>query len=277
MQKICVLIPCYKPSKKFLWESISSLEFASFQHNVEISILIGLDGEPDPEIHLILEVLKKKCRKSKLNFIIFPKVGIVGTLNSLIKLADCDFIARQDCDDMSLPMRFKIALDFMNSHSEVSFIGTQTIRINEFSQPLWFQKTYPTKMLHQMIYSSIYNNPISHPTLFLRRSVFDSAIQYRNVCGAEDWHLYNDLWFRGHKSYSLNNTSLLYRIHSGQLTKKLLSKEIRKAEQNYTLEALKIAYPSIYNRYYYFLKFLSRTNPLSYPNFLSVLHKMLSK
>ena len=78
-------------------------------------------------------------------------------------------------------------------------------------------------MLGQMIYSSIYNNPISPPTLFLRRSVFDVATRYQHVNGVEDWHLCNDLWLKGYKSQTLEIKTILTHINEEHMTNKILN------------------------------------------------------
>ena len=41
-------------------------------------------------------------------------IGLTKSLNKLIKLSNNKYIARQDSDDISLPNRFKIQLDYMN-------------------------------------------------------------------------------------------------------------------------------------------------------------------
>ena len=274
MQKICVLIACNKPIKRYLWESISSIELASFCGNVEIDIFIGFNGDAAMEMLAMIDLLKKRCKRCKVEVFTLPRAGIADTLNSLIDNADCDFIARQDFDSMALPMRFKSLLEFMNCRSETSFIGTQDIRINQLSQPLRIQKSYPTTMLGQMIYSSIYNNPISPPTLFLRRSVFDVATRYQNVNGVEDWHLCNDLWLKGYKSQTLEIKTILTHIHEENMTNEILKTKIRKKEQVTTLKALKSSYPLVYGRYNHLLRLLGSINSTLSPFFLKSLHRI---
>ena len=60
MQKICVLIACNKPKKRYLWESISSIELASCG-NVEIDIFIGFNGEATIELLTMVDLLKRRC------------------------------------------------------------------------------------------------------------------------------------------------------------------------------------------------------------------------
>ncbi len=274
MQKICVLIVYRKKQKRYLWESISSVELASFFSNVEIDILIGFNGEVETEILAMVDQLKRRCKRCRLEVFTLPRAGIADTLNSLIDMADCDFIARQDCDSMALPMRFKSSLEFMDCSNEISFIGTQAIRINQLSQPLRVQKTYPTSMLGQMIYSTIYNNPISPTTLFVRRCVFNTATRYQNIDDAEDWHLYNDLWLKGYKSHTLEAKTLLSHVNAKDMANRILKTKIRRNEQLSTLKALKASHPLAYGRYNHLLRLLGSINSTLSPIFIKPLHKI---
>ena len=71
MQKICVLIACNKPIKRYLWESISSIELASFCGNVEIDIFIGFNGDAAMEMLAMIDLLKKRCKRCKSKFLLY--------------------------------------------------------------------------------------------------------------------------------------------------------------------------------------------------------------
>ncbi len=51
-------------------------------------------------------------------------MGLNATLNKCLKMAEGEYIARQDGDDISLPDRFKKEIEFLDLHKEFAFVST---------------------------------------------------------------------------------------------------------------------------------------------------------
>ena len=142
-----------------------------------------------------LEVLKKyelKDERIKV-FRNNKNIGLTKSLNKLIKLSNYKYIARQDSDDMSLPNRFKLQLEYMNlkkisvSTSLAKLKGSQQIR---------------PKISHLLPHKSIIKmkNPFVHGTMIIEKSLLEQVNLYdENFYYAQDFKLFYDLVKKGIK------------------------------------------------------------------------------
>jgi len=222
MPLLSVIVPVHKPITSYLVQSVISL-INSTPKDSEIHV--GLDGQCDAAPLAALEEIRSQFKQKEIRISVFPRQGLVKTLNRLVHCSDCTYIARHDSDDVSLPGRFDQQLTAMQLQPEMSFCGTQIKRCNKDLKPYTQQRWYPTSFRRQLLYAALLNNPIAHPTLMIKRGLFD-RYQYQEVIGAEDWDLYIRLWEEGHKSFNLNQRGLLYRIHSQQITRQSRDSEL---------------------------------------------------
>jgi glycosyltransferase involved in cell wall biosynthesis len=141
-------------------------------------------------------------------------VGIVESLNNGLDLARGEYVARMDCDDISLSQRLARQVAFMDSHPEVGACGMWVKTMGEPAGDVWQHPTDPEIVKCRLLFESV----IAHPSAMMRRNFFGEAgLSYRNSypC-AEDY----DLWVRCAKNFPLLNIPdvlLLHRIHSGQV------------------------------------------------------------
>lgn len=213
MPQISVLLPVYRADPAQLALSMASVLLSGID---DLELVVGLDGSAEPEL---LEVLEPMTGGGAVpvRVLQLPKQGLVGTLNALIDASDSRYIARQDADDLSLPLRFSRQRQALEANPASGFCGTQICRCNHQLQPYRHQRLYPIRLRTQLAYAALLNNPIGHPSLMLRRSAL-GELRYRDVPGAEDWQLYVELWQRGVRSFNLDSTELLYRTHHKQIT-----------------------------------------------------------
>jgi glycosyltransferase EpsE len=213
MALISVLLPVYCVKAEHLALSIASVMLSACD---DLELLVGLDGPAQADLHEALDLMLVNAR-FHTRVLTLPRQGLVSTLNALIDASDSSYIARQDADDYSLPLRFSRQCQALESDRVNGFCGTQVCRCDAQLRPRVLQRNYPTALRGQLAYASLFNNPIAHPSLMLRRSALQ-GLRYKEVPGAEDWQLYADLWQRGVRSFNLASTELLYRTHPGQIT-----------------------------------------------------------
>jgi len=215
MPLVSVILPVYKSNPAHLTASIAS---AISSAPVDSEIHIGLDG---PYCTSGLEQIER-IQSFYVNKVIritqLPKLGLAYTLNTLIERSDCQYLARQDSDDICLPKRLGEQLKALETSKASSFCGTQITRCDINLKPHKRQRLYPRSFRGQLIYASLLNNPMAHPTLMLKREILE-RIKYRPVGVAEDWDLYIQLWQAGYRSFNLDQSGLLYRMHPEQATK----------------------------------------------------------
>jgi len=123
------------------------------------------------------------------------RVGLAAGLNKLIdsalEHAQWAFFARMDADDECLPSRFDTQKQFLLEHPDIDVLGARCREVDESGMHL---RTKSLPRTHGEIVGSLpRRNPLNHPTVMMRRCVFDSGLRYRPDVGlVEDWHLWID-------------------------------------------------------------------------------------
>nr|WP_246287183.1 glycosyltransferase family 2 protein [Schumannella luteola] len=141
--------------------------------------------------------------------------GVARGLNHLLELADSDYVARMDADDLVLPGRFARQLRALRRHRAELLFST----VVEFSErPRRVRPPAPLTItpeafgLHLLL-----TNPVSHPTLLATRAVLDDLGGYAAV-PAEDYELWLRAAAAGRRLARDAAPVLAYRMHPSQIT-----------------------------------------------------------
>ncbi|WP_094584264.1 glycosyltransferase [Synechococcus sp. BO 8801] len=119
--------------------------------------------------------------------------GLAHGLNQLVEEVLRDpaigLIARMDADDESLPGRMERQRRFLAEHRQVDILGTACHEVDEHGAYLQLKRM---PLSHRAIVATLpRSNPLNHPTVMLRRRVFESGLRYReDVKRTEDYHLW---------------------------------------------------------------------------------------
>ncbi len=114
---LAVLMPVYN-AEKFLDESISSILTQTYR-NFEFLILD--DASTDNSLEIIKNYAKKDKRISVLTN--RKNQGEAKCRNILLKNCKTEFIAWMDADDISLPERLQIQIDFLNQNPNIDIVS----------------------------------------------------------------------------------------------------------------------------------------------------------
>lgn len=158
---ISVIMSVYN-EEKGVSEAIESILNQTYK-NFEFIIID--DGSTDKSYEVIKNFAKKDDR------IIFMKnknnLGLTRTLNKAIRRSRGEFIARQDADDVSLPKRFEIQLDFLKKNPNYSFCGCNGF-IKQTNEDLlkFFE-------FNDIVKNLIIKNCFYHSTIIIRKIVFN--------------------------------------------------------------------------------------------------------
>lgn len=118
MVKVSVLVPVYKTKLEYLKESIESILNQSFK---DLELVIVDDCPNDSREEFIKGYSDSRIRYYKND----KNLGISETRNKLLSLARGEYIAIFDHDDISLPNRLQLQVDYLDSHSFVGVVGGQ--------------------------------------------------------------------------------------------------------------------------------------------------------
>lgn len=200
--KISVLMPAYN-SEKYIAEAIESILNQTFG---DFEFIIINDGSTDATPEII-----RKYNDSRIRFIDNPNnQGLITVLNQGLELARGEYIARMDSDDISVPERLELQVDYMDKHPDVGVLGGWCLKFTNDG------KTQILKMLENPGLLDLFShgNLVSHPSVMMRAAVLKKyGLKYDiNYPHAEDFALWVQFAIVS-KIYALPRVLVKYRWH----------------------------------------------------------------
>ena len=187
MPRISVISGAYNIGKCYSFrksiESILDQSFADFE------FIICNDGSSDDTAQLLLEYAQ---RDSRIKVIENEKnLGLAASLNRCIEMSSGEYIARHDLDDYNDADRFKLQLEFLDSHPEISVLGTQVYLFDE--EGVWGEESFPCEVSKK---DFLFTSPYKHGSVMMRREALYNAGLYRvakETYRTEDYDLFMTL------------------------------------------------------------------------------------
>jgi glycosyltransferase involved in cell wall biosynthesis len=211
------LITVYMPvfnAAKFLDQSISSILDQTFSN---FEFIIVDDASTDNS----WKIIKSYARKDKRIVSIRNKInlGVSLTSNIAISQAKAKFLARMDADDISLPNRLSLQINYLKSNSQVVAVGGQCIVIDEFDNIIG-NKNFPTEFnkIKDMIFWAI---PMQQPSMMINLSNLPKKFNWYqpNQSSAEEINIMFRFMLYGQIT-NLKDNLLFYRHLNGSLSHK---------------------------------------------------------
>lgn len=208
---ITVAMPVYNAGK-YLRSAVMSIINQSYVH---WELIIIDDGSTDNAIQSLndIEDVRVKIIQDGLNR------GLAARLNEIIDMANGDFIARMDQDDLSYPDRFELQLNLLLDHPDFDMVAGKAIRISENNQTLGYLPFFlNTRSVSSKPWLGIY---MPHPTWMGRVAWFR---KYRYASPAPYLCEDQELLLRSSESSHFSVTEevvLAYRVRDSVPFKKL--------------------------------------------------------
>ncbi|MEK7069690.1 MAG: glycosyltransferase, partial [Patescibacteria group bacterium] len=224
---VTVLMPVYN-GEKYLKKAIESILSQNFK---EFEFLIIDDGSTDKSAEIIKSFNDARIRMESNG----ANLGLIKTLNKGFGMSKGKYIARMDCDDISLPNRLSTQVSFMEKHPEIGVCGSWVKIIGLKNE---FINKYPQNNEEARAYL-LFNTPLAHPAIIIRKSILEIC-QFKydeNYRHAEDY----ELWSRIIDYAQISNIPkvlLHYRMHHESVSKKNSSEQAENSNR-VRLELLK--------------------------------------
>jgi glycosyltransferase involved in cell wall biosynthesis len=210
MPTISVILPVYNgfPYLQLAVESILTQEFQDFE------FIVINDGSTDSSESII-----KSINDSRIRFLQQRNQGLPATLNTAIGLARSEFIARQDQDDISFPLRLQKQAEFLNANPDIGMVGTNA--------EIWVGDRKTDRLLAHpaddasIKFNLLFDNPFVHSSVMIRRSVFEKIGGYcenKSRQPPEDYELWSRV-AREFKVANLPEVLLAYREVPGSMSR----------------------------------------------------------
>ena len=216
--KISVLLPVYNAAS-FIGESIQSI---LDQTESDFELFIIDDCSTDNSLQIIESFQDSRIilRKKEKN------TGYTESLNWGIDQARGKYIARMDADDVSLPKRFEKQVLFLEQNQHIAICGTDA-RVEGSN----LKFNYPTEPkaieAHLLLGSSLI-----HPSIMGKVEIFKQFKYDKLKEPAEDYDLFTRIVAAGGYLANLEESLLIYRVHTNQISKVQNQKQISSAQQS---------------------------------------------
>lgn len=206
-------------ARRWLDEAVGSILAQSLEN---LELLLVDDHSDDGGVEAL------PCGDQRLRLLRNPGRGVSSAFNHGFARARGEFIARMDADDIALPERLAVQLDYLSTHPEVSICGgcVEIFLDGEAdgAQPEGGNRRYQSWLNTCRTSDSIQRglfieSPIPNPTAVFRRSVLHRLGGYADPAWPEDY----DLFLRADRAGLLmgkpEQVLLRWRDHDRRLTR----------------------------------------------------------
>ena len=177
MPKVTVIIPSYNHAK-FIAEAIQSVLDQTYQ---DFDILICDDASIDNSVEII-----KQFNDPRITLIVNENnMGACYGHNLMIRQSHGEYIALINSDDVWLPNKLAIQVEFLETHpqyaavfSDVGFIKEDGMEFLDYRCYDWFSSN-PKKTRYEWLRSFFdLENHLAHPTVLIKKAVYEKIGLY---------------------------------------------------------------------------------------------------
>jgi len=209
--RVSVIIPAYNV-EKYLGECLQSM---IDQTEKSLEILVINDGSADKT----LEVARRWAQYDPRIKIFDKENGGAATARNLgFDNAKGTYIAVQDADDYSHPLRFQQQADFLDHEKSVEYVGSYAKRVGARARSLGFiTPPIARDVIRDRMHSQI---AYVHASLMFRRTIIDEGTRYNTaLISSQDWEMLSRISLR-YDGANIPKPFYYYRNVDGQLTQR---------------------------------------------------------
>ena len=207
MVKVSVVMPVFNGGE-YLRKAVDSILLQTFS---DFEFLIVNDGSTDASGKILQELAK---RDQRIKVIDRENRGLIYSLNEACGVAEGEYIARMDADDISLKDRFEQQVNYLDSHPEVVACGTEVTLIDGDGLPIKNMGNFYSHSDIDQQHMAGQGGAIIHPSAMIRRT---ALLQVGAYCADYSYAEDLDLWLRLAEKGRLANLDLVllyYRQHT---------------------------------------------------------------
>lgn len=215
MPKISAIMALYNTPYNYLKATVESILNQSFS---DFELIVIDDASTEDYSGFFEQYNDSRIKYIKLG----NNAGPGHARNTGIKQADGEFVAIVDSDDVYMPNRFEVQLDFFNENQDISLISGGFKQSNNGRIPHITEDNEDIKI------AMLFNSPLANPLIMFRKSFFieHNLLYPENINFGEDYELWIDAMFAGAKIANLNEVLMIYTRRKGQLSKEKSDNQI---------------------------------------------------
>lgn len=179
--RVSVVLPVYNGGA-YVAEAIESILTQTYRDFV---LYLLNDGSTDSSLDVLQSYAKKDTR---VRVVSRENRGLIATLNEGIALAETEYLARMDGDDVAMPDRFEKQIAYLDAHPECVAVGSDVLLIDSDGAPLYVMEYPHTHAEIEGAQRTALNvSVMAHPTAMVRMSAIEGIGGYhREFIDAED-------------------------------------------------------------------------------------------
>ena len=209
---VSVIIPAYNVGA-YLGECLDSIFDGTYQ---DFHIFLCDDGSSDDTLGVARRYQEQRGKMTVVRNT--RNRGVCYTRNRLIGMADGKYIAFHDGDDLMVPGRLQVQVDFLDAHADVDVVGGQVSRFTDDPERSMIFAHRPLTDADIKIYMAFYA-VISMGTAVARgESLRVSGVRFdESYKTAEDYNFFSHL--APHMRFAnIASPLILYRVHTASLS-----------------------------------------------------------
>ena len=239
---VSVVLPIYNCEQYILY-TINALQGQTYT-NFEI-IAID-DNSTDNSYNIVKSINDNRIKLYKNE----SNLGIAKTTNKAFSLCNGEYILQQDHDDISLPNRIEVSLNFLENNRDIAgisgaekTIGASITNSNFIDNRNIIIQKSADEVNCQQFFTGAFRNP----TCMFRKEILSNLDMWydTSVKISADMDFFERINSHGYKWVILKNILLLYRKHNNNATK--ISKELARNEfEQIVIKSIKRIMPNIH-------------------------------
>ena len=230
--QVSILMPVYNTAP-YLREAMDSMLAQTF---TDFELIVLNDCSPDNAEEILdtyndSRIVRYKGEKN---------VGLSNVLNIGIGMARGKYIARMDSDDISLPNRLQVQVDYLEAHPEIDLVSVGMQLFGDKNE-VWIREQNPEKVKIE----ALFHSPVLHASSVWRKDAFEEQGQRfrQEMVPAEDYDLWTRALTKGLKLANLPEVLYKYRLHSNQAT--MQTDKIMEKSRIVQKDYLRLALPTL--------------------------------
>lgn len=232
-----------------------ALESVTIDQTVKpTEVIVVEDGPVGEEIEQAIYSVSSRCPKIEFNIIRKKQnFGLAAALNTGLKEAKYEWVARMDSDDISLPNRFEKQINYLREHPGVECLGGAISEFNVVPGDMLSERHTCTDA-KGIIRMSKTRTPMNHVSVMYKKNAVIQAGMYSEDFGKlEDYKLWVDMIGNNIELANIDDVIVYVRVGNGFIERRSNKREIIDWDmlQNYLLKNnIVTKFEAIKNRVY---------------------------
>lgn len=206
MPKYTVIVPA-RNAATTVYMAVKSV-ICAFPNDLEV--IVWDDGSVDDTAENALRADSKRVKIMSTSH----SVGGGVARQRIIEASDSEYLVNQDADDITLPWRHAVQWRLMKD-ADIVFTAVHKFSAFNYAMKPTLPLSYGPRDVKIAL---LMHNPLSHPTMFARRSAIEQAGGYSDAYVAQDYDLFMRAAAQGLRIRRSGIPSLAYRMSTTQVS-----------------------------------------------------------